>query len=155
MYIFIILCFTLFIICLCKTRRKYKVSIPFEDTFNTHNVPIITLCHNNKPYNFLVDTGGDTCFIDKECLNDMEYQEVFYVDRSIGTANGSIYTEGKIKTSMDYKDTSLDVNFIVLNMRESMDNTFPTIKIHGIIGDSFLRKHHALINFENLSLELK
>lgn len=102
---------------------------------NVRNVPVISLHISNRKYNFIVDTGASTNFIDKSILSD--YDAIYTgIHKDVVTSYSSelhAYEVNLETVKIGDKDTT-DITFLSMDM-DNLKSAFDK-DIHGIISVS-------------------
>lgn len=131
-----------------EDNHKGVVSIPFRDSFNHTGVPIATLKHNKKDFNFLLDTGGDYSYIDSSILDLLKPKSRSKDSVSVVTGNGSMPTSGKVVIDLKCGHRNLEEEFIISDIRDNLDSAFGSYcTVHGVLGSSFFNKYGCTIDF--------
>jgi hypothetical protein len=105
-----------------------------------------TVCQQNviKGLNILIDTGASICAIKYECL--VAGQHIIEDTITVNSASGNIKALGYIYLTFTINNLEFREKFYV----------FDNLNCHteGIIGNNFLKKHRAVINYEHNTLTL-
>lgn len=134
----------------CDDRQiVFEKSLLFTD-FNT---PIVEFSINNEKYNFIIDSGSEHSFINEGIINKNDITDTIYT--TIETFQGETDIQRLYKTSILLND-SLETEMLATNIISIIKNTF--IKsghiVNGVIGNDFLNKYNAVIDYENKQLIL-
>ena len=81
---------------LYKERSKLSIKESLELT----NIPIITLYNNDKPFNFLLDTGSSESHIRSDVANKLKGETQDYEYSYIGSSGGDAGASGILKTEL-------------------------------------------------------
>ena len=81
--------------------KKNKIS--FRESLDLVDLPIVTFKNNNIKLNFLLDTGSNVSYINKEVLSQLQYETTNRIDQFMG-ASGEVQVVNIIKMSLLYKD---------------------------------------------------
>lgn len=131
-----------------------KVGFPLKETMTDAGIPIVTLKNGEKEFNFLLDTGCDISHIDsniKGSLSDTEEVEGKSFD--IITANGSVEGNNSwIRVPLNYKKQSFIEDFMPLDLHDTFEalKEDTGIQLHGILGNTFLRKYRYVLDYNDL-----
>ena len=127
-------------------------SIPFKESIDLINLPIVTFVNNNVKLHFLLDTGSDDSYINVDVLDKLVIKKSYNVKRDIVTGNGSISSSQIVLMDISYKEQCFENTFIVSNMGEAFDAATGTsgIKIHGILGSIFFAKYKYVLDYMKL-----
>lgn len=125
--------------------------ISFRQGFDLTELPVVSLYHNDMPFNFLLDTGSNDSIIDSNALDRMEYT---LLDRE-----GQLYgMEGNAETvkvcnivlSYNGKDYPYEYNIRDMSVAFSNIKAETGVTLHGIIGSKFFNKYKYVLDFELL-----
>lgn len=127
-------------------------SIPFKESIDLINLPIVTFVNNNVKLHFLLDTGSDDSYINIDVLDKLVVKKSYNVKRDIVTGNGSISSSQIVLMDISYKEQCFENAFIVSNMGEAFDAATGAsgIKIHGILGSIFFAKYKYVLDYMKL-----
>lgn len=158
MKVTILLLITLFLLfySISTILDKYKAkrtSIDFTTSFINSGIVVATLKQGTKELNFMIDTGANYSYIIESSLKDINYTECNETD-TVVTASSTSEEVRAVLLKLNYKGVSVEHKFWVLNMEESLNTIEESegIKIHGIIGNDFLSRYGATIDFKNFKL---
>lgn len=127
-------------------------SIPFKESIDLINLPIVTFVNNNVKLHFLLDTGSDDSYINIDVLDKLVVKKSYNVKRDIVTGNGSISSSQIVLMDISYKEQCFENAFIVSDMGEAFDAATGNsgIKIHGILGSIFFAKYKYVLDYMKL-----
>jgi len=128
-------------------QKDYLTIIPFNYDYN---FAIVEVSINNKPYNFLVDTGAPTV-ISEEIYKDLNIKAADYtiVTDSQGQRNGQ---EVAVIPEMFVGDLIYtDIGAVVVSLRDVFE--FDCMGIDGILGANQMAKSFWKFDYENEILE--
>lgn len=143
-----------------KAERYYKkkslMGHSFNKDYKSLSLVVISLYNNDKPYNFIIDTGSTYSVIDKKALEEenLEFEEI--------DKKGSIYgMDGKtipvdyIEMNLKYDDNTLYYETFQIVEMGGFNNIKETdgIKVIGILGNSFLSRYKFKINYDGNCIE--
>lgn len=131
-----------------------KVGFPLKETTTKEGIPIVTLKNGEKEFNFILDTGSTISHIDstiKDSLSDVE--EVEGNNFAIATANGSVEGNNSwIRVPLNYKKQSFIEDFMPLDLHDIFEDIKEEtgVQLHGVLGNTFLRKYRYVIDYDDL-----
>lgn len=134
--------------------RDYNVThIPFKESMDLINLPVVTFMNNNNKLHFLLDTGSDDSFITSSVINLLNIKSSSNRVSNIQTGNGTISGMGMVTLDISYLDSSYENTFIVSDLDASFKSITDTrgIQIHGIIGSLFFRRYGYKLDFKKLA----
>lgn len=130
-------------------------SVSFSKGFVAPNIPIATFKHGDMILNFLLDSGADRNSIDSRMLDSLQHTAA--EDNSTITLTGVGGTVDVKNCSLTFKtmeeDKEYTADFLIADLQEPFDQLFQAhgIQLHGILGSKFMRKHHIILDFQNLA----
>ena len=131
--------------------KRNKIS--FRESLDLVDLPIVTFKNNNIKLNFLLDTGSNVSYINKEVLSQLQYETTNRIDQFMG-ASGEVQVVNIIKMSLLYKDKKDYIEYFSI---ADLSKAFNAIKsengvtIHGILGNSFFLTYGYILDFEEKS----
>lgn len=133
--------------------KTTKSSIDFTASFINSGIVIVPLKQGTKELNFMVDTGANYSYITESSLKDINFTECGETD-TVVTASSISEEVRAVLLALNYKGTSVEHKFWILNMEESLNTIEESenIKIHGIIGNDFLSTYGYIIDFKNFKV---
>lgn len=136
-----------------KQTTTKKVPIPFKESMDLLNVPVVTFINNGCKLHFLLDTGGDYSYIDQSVLPVLTIKEVSNNGIRVATANGSMQSSGMATLDISYMEHTFTETFVVSDLKDSFEATFGSygITVHGVLGSGFFTKYKYELNFENFT----
>lgn len=134
-------------------RNNKVIHIPFKESMDLINLPVVTFNNNNNKLHFLLDTGSDDSFITSSVIDLLDIKDSDNKVTNIQTGNGVISSLGRITLDIAYLDSSYENTFIVSNLDSSFKNIADSrgIQIHGIIGSLFFRRYGYKLDFKKLA----
>ena len=137
------------------TRNTYIVRVnknqvmEFKTAIDLTGLPIITFYQGKEKYNFLLDTGSNTSYIN--CKSDIEVTKTGVQDTFMGSSGEDKNCEwGTVKL---YRDTAeYDCDVIIADL----DAAFIELKncwgvsISGLLGNNFFIKYKYCLDFKEL-----
>lgn len=134
--------------------RNHNINhIPFKESMDLINLPVVTFINNGKKLHFLLDTGSDDSFLTSSVVDSLAIKNHNDKVSNIQTGNGSISSMGMVTLDISYLDSSYENTFLVVDL----DTTFKSvadyrgIHIHGIIGSLFFRRYGYKLDFKKLA----
>lgn len=133
------------------------ISIPFKESIDLINLPIVTFTNNNVKLHFLLDTGSDDSYINFDVLDKLNIKKSYNVKRDIVTGNGNISSSQIVLMDIYYKEQCFENAFVVSDMGEAFDTATESsgIKIHGILGSIFFAKYKYVLDYMKLEAHSK
>lgn len=131
------------------------VKIPFRESMEKLNLPVVTFTNNKKSFNFLVDTGASYSVIDSRVLKKVKHTETKNIGSAYGV-EGNIVPVKYAAIKLNYKQKEFTDEFQVMKV-EAFDNIKKSDKIEivGILGSSFLEKYGFVVDFNSLIIYTK
>jgi len=126
---------------------------------NPGNLPYISLYHGTNLYNFLVDTGSTSNWIDpKVMFNFMQEGESRVGTRTLNGENyktliATLRVEPRVYTEKDdtaYKFRASFASGFLENLEQLNNNV--NCKMHGILGMEFLQENGSDIDLKTLTM---
>jgi hypothetical protein len=132
---------------------KPTVHIPFKESMDLINLPVVTFINNNVKLHFLLDTGSDDSFITSSITEMLDIKSTDSRITNIQTGNGIISSLGRVTLDISYLDSSYENTFIVSDLDGPFSNVANSkgIQIHGILGSLFFRKYGYKLDFKKLA----
>lgn len=134
--------------------RNYNVvHIPFKESMDLINLPVVTFINNNTKLHFLLDTGSDDSFITSSVVDLLDIKSNDSKISNIQTGGGIISSRGRVTLDISYLDSSYENTFIVSDLDSSFKNIADSrgIQVHGIIGSLFFRRYGYKLDFKKLA----
>lgn len=139
-------------------------SFSFSKSFKTSKVPFLTFNYDdgiNKPkeLTFLVDTGANVNFIQKETVEklDPDLFKNVELDDDVMTIAGVVEQNSSIMLTLSLSNCEYEDRFVLCNNNDSfkqLTNEYGK-QIDGIIGSEFLKKYNFDINYKHLNITLQ
>lgn len=116
--------------------------------FNFNNSSTVSFTVNKKVINLLVDSGASLCVLKYEWLSKYPQllQTLCYDKITIKGVSGRLESEGYIFLDLNYNDITFREKFYVFRNMSCTAN--------GILGDNFLKRYQAIINYKDSLLHL-
>ena len=132
-----------------------KIIIPLRFSKSQHLIGAFLL--NEKPADFLIDTGASNSCVDKRRADHFNLEAECYNLPLQGAGQEKLYAQSSRKSSLSYLDHEIyHLNFMLIDM-----NTINTAlseqeeeNIDGIIGADILHKKKAVIDYDQCCLYL-
>lgn len=131
-------------------KRGSKMS--FKESMDLAELPIVTFYQGKKKLNFLLDTGSNHSHITFDASKELEGTRM-KGSESVKGVGGEASIDTSIQTILEYKNNKYNINLLV---GSHLDSTFADIKestgvkVHGIIGNSFLNENKYILDFDEL-----
>ena len=134
-------------------KKDNITHIPFKESMDLINLPVVTFTNNNNKLHFLLDTGSDDSFITSNIIDSLNIKHRNNRISNIQTGNGIISSLGTITLDIYYMDSPYENTFIISDLEEAFKNIAETrgIRIHGIIGSLFFRRYGYKLDFKKLA----
>ena len=152
--ILIIIGFVVTIVCvlITRTERKLKYKFNFKDTIEKYNLPIVSLEHQGKIYNFIIDTGANQSMINASTLSEFRHEDINKDTTVSGLESKKkvckqIYIEFE-KEGHRFSDVFLTLPIPNLDKMNKEHNS----NIVGLLGNSFLRRYNCILNYVELEV---
>ena len=130
-----------------------EVHIPFKESVDLINLPVVTFTNNNTKLHFLLDTGSDESYINSNILDKLEIIQKYAVYRDITTGNGNKESSLAVSMNISYMNKSFHNIFIVSDFEEAFNQAVGNsgIVIHGILGSKFFARYKYILDFVKLA----
>lgn len=115
-------------------------------------MPVITLYNNDRPFNFLLDTGSSESHIRSDVVEKLDGESYDYEYSYMGSA-GEANTSRVIETYLHHKDMPFRATLIVnSNLNDSFKEIEKTRGVHidGLLGSDFFKRHRYVLDFAEL-----
>lgn len=134
-------------------NKGKKIPIPFKESMDLLNVPVVTFMNNGVKLHFLLDTGGDYSYIDKAVLPVLKVKDLNTDTIKVTTGSGSTESEGKATLEISYLDHVFEETFIIQDLKDHLERAFGPygVTVHGVLGSVFFSKYKYEINYEDLT----
>lgn len=122
----------------------------FREAMALVELPIITFYQGKTKLNFILDTGANVSVIDKDYLENLNYNDTNRVS-NISGVSGGIQSVAMKNISFTYKEKEYNDDFQVIdftNIRNAVKETSGVV-VHGIIGNAFMCKYKYVLNFKD------
>jgi len=128
-------------------------TVSFRQGFISPNLPIATFYQEDKKIVFLLDSGSDKNVIDSNAIKLFEHKVKDDAEETHLSGVGGTQKVYTASLAFGTKDEKYTADFLVTDLKETFDliEKEHGIAIHGIIGSSFLREHHVVLDFKNLA----
>lgn len=136
---------------LYRNKQKEKTKISFKEGLDLTELPIVTFYQKDKKLHFLLDTGSNISYINKDILNNIEAKDLNSSSSTFGVEGNGIETH-HYKIEIGYKDQKFVEEFgaVDLSTAFSAIEKESGIKLHGIIGNRFFEKYKYILDFKEL-----
>lgn len=136
---------------------KEKSKLSFKEALDLTALPIITFTHNGHKFNFMLDTGSNSSYLDKRLLSKVKPVTLTDINQAIVTGGSVISSDTSIVLPISNRDITFNHNFDVINLSEQLDaiKNCTGVTIHGILGTDMLGDHHYVLDFKDCIAYLK
>lgn len=130
-----------------------KTLIPFKESVDLIDLPVVTFTNNNTKLHFLLDTGSDESYINSNILDKLEITQKYAVHRDITTGSGNVESNLAVALNISYGNQSFRNIFIVSDFEEAFNDAVGTsgITIHGILGSKFFANYKYILDYVKLA----
>ena len=135
-----------------KILEKSHEEISFKAGFDLTSIPVVTLYQGEKKLNFLLDTGSNSCIIDKSILPKIDHEMLNGNSESLIGMEGNQIMVERCMITLYFGNRGYKYSYLVNDMSQA----FSSIKhdtgvtLHGIIGSSFFNKFKYVLDFDKL-----
>lgn len=132
----------------CKYIHKNDKKVPLKHI--SEDLPILALSHNNKVYNFLVDTGSSFSFISPDYIDDFKIKKMVKEKTSLTTGGGNTSTDSLCTIDFSFNTKTIEVD---VRPNDYLSTSFENVErckgivLHGILGIDFAKKYINTIDF--------
>ena len=149
-YTIIILILLFCVAILSKKFLYHKIS--FKETIELIELPVIVFRQNEHKLNLLLDTGATYSVINEKALSYLEYDITDKYTIMFGV-DGVPRKTPVINLSLVLNDTVYVEQFQVADISAAMDDLKRDsgVTIHGIIGNTFMRKYKYVLDFDEMT----
>ena len=125
-----------------------KKSITFKS--EQINDKAIVLENNGNKFNFILDTGANSCLLSSKVLNKIECKELGSAGTARGISGDQVVTN-KVEATFKYENINITEIFQVFEVAsfEVLEAQYG-IEIAGILGYNFLRGHEFVMDLKEL-----
>lgn len=134
-------------------KKNNIIHIPFKESMDLINLPVVTFINNGVKLHFLLDTGSDDSFITTSVVDKLKITTKHDKITNIQTGSGVISSMGMITLNINYLESSYENTFIISDLEAPFKHIADSrgIQIHGIIGSLFFRRYGYKLDFNKLS----
>jgi hypothetical protein len=145
---FIVLAIDLFM----KSREN---SLSFYESMSLTSLPIIILKISGQDFNFLLDTGSNSGYIDKALIDTKvvtDFTDTEHTTESTGIEGKTLNLPIINITLSTQNGPTMNGDFVVRDMSDAFNVVKQNsgVTIHGILGSNFFQKYKYIINFNEL-----
>lgn len=135
-----------------KNKEKEKTKISFKEGLDLTELPIVTFYQGNKKLHFLLDTGSNISYINKDVLKEIKATDLKSASNTFGVEGSGIETR-HYNIEIGYKDNKFVEEFGAVNLNAAFSTIEADsgIKLHGIIGNRFFEKYKYILDFKELT----
>lgn len=136
---------------LFKNARKEKTKISFKEGLDLTELPIVTFNQGTKKLHFLLDTGSNISYINKDVLKTIEAKELPKQSYTSGIGDATLATK-HYDIEIGYRNQSFVEEFGAIDLNTSFGaiEKESGIRIHGILGSKFFERYKYIIDFNEL-----
>lgn len=136
---------------LYRNKQKERTKISFKEGLDLTELPIVTFYQGNKKLHFLLDTGSNISYINKDVLDTIEAEDLNSSSNTFGVEGSGIETRHYI-IEIGYKDQLFKEEFGAVDLTSAFKaiERDSGIKLHGIIGNRFFEKYKYILDFKEL-----
>lgn len=132
-------------------NSKSLLAISFGAGFVAPNIPIATFHQGDKELNFILDTGSDDNVVDKEILQNTQYEPVEHEGKLYGAGEG--LDVGACMITFQYEGETFTEKFLISDcVKKAFDaiRGCHCIQLHGLLGSKFLRNNNFVLDYNKL-----
>ena len=136
---------------LYRNKRKEQTKISFKEGLDLTELPIVTFYQGTKKLHFLLDTGSNISYINKEVLDSIEAEDLNSSSSTFGVEGNGVETH-HYSIEIGYKDQKFVEEFGAVDLSAAFSTIEQEsgIKLHGIIGNRFFEKYKYILDFREL-----
>ena len=105
---------------LYRNKQKEKTKISFKEGLDLTELPIVTFYQNGKKLHFLLDTGSNISYINKEVLNSIEAEDLNALSNTFGVEGNGVETHHYM-IEVGYKNQKFKEEFGCLRCAELLE----------------------------------
>lgn len=134
-----------------RNKMKEKTKISFKEGLDLTELPIVTFYQGEKKLHFLLDTGSNISYINKDIISSIEATDLETASNTFGVEGNGVECH-HYAIEIGYKDQKFIEEFgaIDLNAAFSAIEAESGIKLHGIIGNRFFERYKYVLDFREL-----
>lgn len=134
-------------------HNNKKIPIPFKESMDLLSVPVVTFSNGGVKLHFLLDTGGDYSYIDKEVIPALQIKNASDNSIKIATSSTSMESSGTVTMDICYMGHAFEETFVVGDLKSQLDAAFGSygVTVHGVLGSGFFAKYKYELNFEDFT----
>lgn len=132
--------------------------LSFYESMKLCNIPVISMKVGDKDINFLLDTGSMESIMDIRIIELLNlpytpHEKTF----SIYGVTGNTVSVPSVLMNLEYKGVVYEGHFMLKDFSDSMDVIKDEygVRIHGVLGASFLEKYKYVLDFKTLTAYTK
>ena len=136
---------------LFRDKQKEKTKISFKEGLDLTELPIVTFYQGSKKLHFLLDTGSNISYINKDVLNSIEAEDLNSSSNTFGVEGNGVETHHYM-INIGYKDQSFTEEFGAVDLSSAFGaiEKESGLRLHGIIGNRFFEKYKYILDFKDL-----
>ena len=147
--IVVLIIFLAFSIVYSNKEKLEKIS--FKESMDLTGFPIVTFYIGENKLNFILDTGSNVSYINKDCLSDIPYKKI---DKVTYVTGFQADEEPKPFAYFEfyYKENKFEDEFCVVDLSPSFSQIKQQsgVVLHGLLGSNFFQKYRYVLNFDEL-----
>lgn len=125
--------------------------ISFKESMDLTGFPIVTFYIGEKKLNFILDTGSNASFINKDCIENIPHSKI---NKTTCVTGFQADKEEKPFAYFEfyYKEHKFEDEFCVVDLSPSFSQIKQQsgVTLHGLLGSRFFQKYRYVINFDEL-----
>lgn len=136
---------------LYRNKQKERTKISFKEGLDLTELPIVTFYQGEKKLHFLLDTGSNISYINKDVLDCITAIDLNASSNTFGVEGSGIETKHYL-IEIGYKDNKFSEEFGAVDLSSAFGaiEKESGIKLHGIIGNRFFEKYKYILDFKDL-----
>lgn len=136
---------------LYRNKRKEKTKISFKEGLDLTELPIVTFYQGTKKLHFLLDTGSNISYINRDVIDSIEATDLNSSSNTFGVEGNGIECH-HYSIDIGYKDQKFTEEFGAIDLTAAFSTIEKEsgIKLHGILGNRFFEKYKYILDFKEL-----
>lgn len=136
---------------LYRNKQKEKTKISFKEGLDLTELPIVTFYQGSKKLHFLLDTGSNISYINRDVINNIEATDLNSSSNTFGVEGNGVECH-HYSIEIGYKDQKFTEEFGAINLSAAFSTIEQEsgIKLHGILGNRFFEKYRYILDFKEL-----
>lgn len=135
---------------LYRNKQKDETKISFKEGLDLTELPIVTFYQGSKKLHFLLDTGSNISYINKDVLDSIDAEDLNESSSTFGVEGSGVETHHYM-IEIGYKDQKFREEFGAVDLTSAFGaiEKESGIKLHGIIGNRFFEKYKYILDFKD------